>query len=211
MQTLIGNIALNISFLVYLVLYLPQVIHNLRRGSTQGLSFIMHTILVVGYLADLMYGFGRDMQWQYRIVDIAGLICLTIQHVQIGYYEKLNKHYISVTVILLGFLGYVLYAMTHALPTYIYDHAGVIAWGTGVVYTLPQMWKNYRFASVMGVSTLFVIFDILCSSCDTISAWCLDWDYPSKFGSPMECVLGIFLLVQLYAYKKRQFATPVTP
>lgn len=203
MQTIIGNIALNISFLVYLVLYLPQVIHNLRRGSTHGLSFMMHTILVVGYLTDLMYGVGRDMQWQYRIVDIAGLICLGIQHVQIGYYEKINKQYIGVTVLLLSLLMYVLYGITHALPVAIYDHAGVIAWGTGVVYTLPQMWKNYRFASVMGVSTLFVLFDILCSSCDTISAWCLNWDYPSKFGSPMECLLGIFLLVQLYAYKRK--------
>lgn len=202
MQTLIGTIALNVSFLIYLVLYLPQVIHNLRRGSTQGLSFMMHTILVAGYIADLMYGFGRDMQWQYRIVDIAGLVCLSIQHIQIGYYEKLNKRYIAVTLLLLGFFVYALYAMTHPLSASVYIHAGLIAWATGVVYTLPQIWQNHRFASVMGVSMLFVFFDILCSLCDTISAWCLNWDYPSKFGSPMECILGIFLLFQVcYCYK----------
>ncbi|PHQ80706.1 MAG: hypothetical protein COB66_04115 [Coxiella sp. (in: Bacteria)] len=206
MQQLIGNIALNISFLVYLVLYLPQVIHNLRRRSTEGLSFLMHIILVIGYTADMMYGFGRHMQWQYRVVSIVGLICLTVQHIQIGAYQKkLTANYVLATLLIVGWLGYALYAMlTPNLPARIYIDAGLVAWGTGVVYTLPQIWKNYRFASSMGVSILFIYFDIISSSCDTISAWCLNWDYPSKFGSPIECVLGLFLLIQVYFYYQKR-------
>jgi uncharacterized protein with PQ loop repeat len=204
MQNLIGNIALNISFIVYLVLYLPQVIHNLRRKSTNGLSFLMHALLVIGYIADMMYGFGRHMQLQYRLVSVIGLICLGFQHFQIGYYQKPTANYIIATVLLLGFLGYALYAIIGpALPAHEYINAGYIAWAVGVVYTLPQVWKNYRFSSALGVSLLFIIFDIISSSCDSISAWCLNWDLPSKIGSPIEVALGFVLLIQtLYFVKK---------
>ena len=95
MQQLIGNIALNISFAIYLVLYLPQVIYNFRRRSTAGLSFLMHIILIIGYIADMMYGFGRHMQLQYRLVSIIGLVCLSVQHIQIGYYEKFSANFNS--------------------------------------------------------------------------------------------------------------------
>lgn len=205
MQQLIGNITLNLSFLIYLVLYLPQVIYNMRRKSTDGLSFLMHTILIIGYIADMMYGFGRHMQLQYRLVSMIGLGCLGVQHIQIGYYAKITLNYVMATFLLLGWLAYALYAIIGpVLPAHDYINAGYVAWATGVVYTLPQVWKNYRFASAMGVSVLFVVFDILSSTCDTVSAWCLNWDIPSKFGSPIECVLGFVLLIQVYYFSRNK-------
>ncbi len=210
MQQLIGNIALNLSFLIYLVLYLPQVIYNLRRKSTDGLSFLMHFILIIGYTADMMYGFGRHMQWQYCLVAVIGLVCLGFQHVQVGCYQKITRQYVLATVILLAWLAYAVYAISsRALPAGDYIDAGYVAWGTGVIYTLPQVWKNYRVASAVGVSTVFILFDILASSCDAVSAWCLNWDAPSKFGSPIECVFGLLLLAQAYYFNRTK--TPLYP
>ena len=203
MQQLIGNIALNISFAIYLVLYLPQVIHNFRRRSTDGLSFLMHVILVIGYTADMMYGFGRHMQLQYCLVSIIGLVCLGVQHFQIGYYDKFSANYVAASLLLVAWLGYALYAIIGpVLPAHDYINAGYVAWATGVLYTFPQIWKNYRFASTMGVSLLFIVFDIISSSCDSVSAWCLHWDLPSKIGSPIECLLGFVLLIQVYYFKR---------
>lgn len=205
MQQLIGNIALNISFAIYLVLYLPQVIYNFRRRSTEGLSFMMHVILMIGYTADMMYGFGRHMQLQYCLVSLIGLACLVVQHIQIGFYSKFSVNYAAATVLLLAWFSYALYAIVGpVLPAHDYINAGYVAWGTGVLYTFPQIWKNYRFASTVGVSLVFVAFDIVSSSCDSISAWCLNWDLPSKLGSPIECALGFILLIQMYYFKRIQ-------
>lgn len=205
MRHLIGTITLNLSFFTYLVLYLPQVIHNLRRKSTEGLSFLMHVFLVIGYMADVMYGFGRHMQLQYRLVSIIGLICLAVQHFQFGYYHKPTWKYISVTFLLFSYMGYVLYSLLGpVMPAQDYIDAGYIAWGVGVVYTLPQVWKNYRFSSTLGVSILFIVFDILSSTCDSISAWCLHWDLPSRMGSPIEAALGVLLLVQTVYFSQKR-------
>ena len=206
MTHLIGTTTLNISFATYILLYMPQVLLNLKRKSTDGLSFLMHSILVIGYIADMIYGFGRHMQWQYRAVTLVGLICLALQHFQIGYYQKITRRYIFVTLALVLWLALSIYAIQATLPTAIYIDAGLIAWATGVVYTLPQIWKNHRFASCLGVSLTFVWLDIMCSTCDTISAWSLGWDYPSKLGSPLELLFGIFLLIQLYYYKSKRDA-----
>ena len=202
MQHLIGNIALNISFAIYMVLYLPQVIYNFRRRSTEGLSFLMHVILMIGYIADMMYGFGRHMQLQYCLVSLIGLGCLSIQHIQIAFYEKPTLSYWFATTLVLGWLGYALYSITAVtLPAHDYINAGYVAWMTSVCYTLPQIWKNSRHASAIGVSVIFVTFDIITSSCDSISAWCLQWDMPSKLGSPIECILGLVLLIQVFYFK----------
>ncbi len=204
MQHAIGIISLNISFLIYLVLYLPQVVYNLRRKSTEGLSFLMHVILIISYSADLMYGFGRHMQWQYRLVSILGLVFLSFQHIQIAWYAKITLRYVVATLLLCSWLAYVLYAILGpTLPAQDYINAGYVSWAVGVFYTLPQIWKNYRFSSALGVSTLFIFLDIVSSCCDTISAWCLNWDLPSKIGSPIECVLGFVLLAQAYYFTKK--------
>ncbi len=204
MLKILGQISLNISFLIYVLLYLPQVLHNLRRHSVDGLSFLMHIFLVIAYIADVMYGFGRHMQWQYQMVSVVGLLCLVVQHVQFGCYQQISAFYLTVTAFLMVSLSFALYAIILAqFPVSVYIAAGNVAWLTGVIYTMPQIWKNYRFGSAMGVSVGFIALDILSSSCDVVSSWCLNWDYPSKLGSPLEVMFGVFLLWQFLRYKNR--------
>lgn len=205
MQRLIGNIALDFSFVIYLFLYLPQIIYNLRYKRTEGLSFLMHLVLLLGYISDLMYGFGRHMQWQYRLVSLTGLTFLGIQHIQIGWYQKVTVNYLIATVVIVGWLAYVLYAIfgTQLSPRD-YINAGYIAWLAWVIYILPQLFKNYRLASTVGMSIAFVFMDVLASSSDTISAWCLNWDLPSKLSGPAEAVFGLLLLAQAYYFRRNQ-------
>lgn len=208
MQSMIGHISLNISFLIYVVLYLPQVLRNLRRKSTDGVSYVMHLILMVGYISDMLYGFGRHMPWQYCLVDVAGLSCLSLQHIQFGRYGGLTKPFLSGTVLVVSCFAFAMFALICRLPSTIYIQSGVIAWATGIFCTLPQIWKQYRFSAAWGVSMVFICFDILCSACDTISAWTLNWDYPSKIGSPIELILGCCLLAQVI-YLRRAKKAPV--
>src|SRR5438445_7099169 len=87
----VGEITVNISSLIYFVWFVPQIWLNYRRKNTDGLSLWMHGLLLLGYSADLLYGFGRDMQWQYRMVTIVGLFFLFIQHYQFGRYGLHSK------------------------------------------------------------------------------------------------------------------------
>ncbi len=204
MEHLIGVIALNITFAVYLVLYLPQVSYNLKRRSVDGLSFLMHTLLLIGYSADMMYGFGRHMQWQYRAISVVGFIVLMMQHFQFGYFKKITRTYIIITIALVLWLAFVVLSIIKfQLPVNAYIRAGMLAWLVGIIYLMPQLWKNYCFSSAAGVSLTFIYLELITTSCDSIAAWCLHWDYPSRFGSPIEFILGAFLLIQCYFYQKQ--------
>src|SRR3990167_9795020 len=79
----VGYITLNLSFILYLIFFVPQLFHNARHSRIQQLSLGMHYVFCTAYLMDLAYGFGRDMQWQYKTVTIVGLASLTVQHFQI--------------------------------------------------------------------------------------------------------------------------------
>ena len=51
---------------------------------------ILLCLLLISW-CDLIYGFGREMQWQYRMVTVVGLLSLSIQHYQFGRYGLHTK------------------------------------------------------------------------------------------------------------------------
>ena len=186
---LLGQITLNLSLTLYLLWFVPQLWLNARRHDTEGLSYWMHGLLFIGYLADLMYGFGRDMQWQYRMVTIIGLLCLSYQHYQIaryGLHDRVEKIIFAIItlLILLGFSATIYDITTLSHSKQAYDTAGMMSNFCWFSFAIPQIIKNYRQKSTLGLSLMFVIISLLISLFDNISAWALYWDYPSKIGLP---------------------------
>jgi uncharacterized protein with PQ loop repeat len=210
----IGSISLNISFSIYLVWFIPQILLNFKRKNTDGLSLFMHSILCLGYLCDLMYGFGRDMQWQYRTVTIIGLISLSIQHIQIAYYglksqrEKLTYFTFNIIFILLFITSICVIKFSH-FDKEIFDLLGMCTNTCWLMYGIPQIIKNYSKQSTIGLSTLFICFAIFLNLCDTTSAWALNWDYPSKIGPMLSLIQNFMLLSQVmyYARSQKKFVT----
>ncbi|MCH9644910.1 MAG: PQ-loop repeat-containing protein [Gammaproteobacteria bacterium] len=203
MTALIGAISLNISFVLYLFLCLPQVVHNIRYKNTKGISLWMYTIFFSSYILDLMYGFGLQMQWQYRAVTVVGLCALVIQHIQLGLYQRRDGRYLVVTVFLAALLLFSMSGIT--LMHYsrsLYDTVGMVNQCFAVIYMLPQIIKNYRLRSVASLSFWFVALDMLTAVLDTVSAWSLNWDYPSKIGPPMILIIGGILMLQFYRYQR---------
>src|SRR5579871_6068684 len=82
-----ASVTLQISFLIYLIMGLTQIHHNIRRKSTEGLSWIMHLILLSSSLCDMGYGIGTSMPWQYYSVSLLGTGMLSLQHYQFGFYR----------------------------------------------------------------------------------------------------------------------------
>lgn len=209
MLTTLGHISLNISFGFYLIFYFPQLIHNLKQKNILELSLLTHFILCTATIADLIYGFGRDMQWQYCIVTIIGLMCLTIQHIQICYHTAINfsnkLRIVLVSCILLSALLATIYFVTAKLLTMEYSlMAGIVAQIGLLTFTIPQIIKNYQDSTTIGLSIYFVLLNTLLNVCDSITAWTLNWDFPSKIGSPLALILNGILLWQFWWYKKQQ-------
>lgn len=207
----IGALSLNISFILYLVLFFPQLLHNLIYKKTKNLSLLMHSILVLANCADLIYGFGRHMQWQYRTVTIVALACLVIQGIQICTYSRFDKRLFKTNLATIIFLNLiVLYAIYSVwmenLTVTTMITIGAIAHLGFITYSIPQIIKNYRLRTTSGISIYFVGLSIFLGICDTVSAWALQWDLPSKIGSPIMVMLGMILFSQFFTLRKK---TPI--
>lgn len=204
---LIGEITLSVSSVVYFIWFLPQLYLNFQRKNTDGLSIWMHGLLLLGYSADLLYGFGRHMQWQYRAVTIIGLLCLFVQHTQFGLYGLHSKaikiNYIILSVATLSVLSYAIFnfTMLHHGKTY-YDMAGWLSDVCWTTYLFPQIIKNFYLKSTVGLSVWFVLLSVVLGFLDMTSALTLHWDFPSITNSSIGLLKKAILIFQIMYYQK---------
>ena len=203
----IGEITLSISSAIYFVWFLPQLWMNFKRKHTDGLSLWMHGLLLLGYSADLLYGFGRHMQWQYRMVTIVGLICLFVQHFQFGRYGVktkafiLNYLFLSLLTIIVFSYAILNFTLLHHHKNY-YDTAGFVSDVCWMTYLLPQIIKNFRQKSTKGLSTWFIILSIVLSLLDITSTFALHWDWPSILSECITLVKKSILIFQVVYYSR---------
>lgn len=210
---MIGLFSLNISFVLHLILYLPQVLHNRRDAHIQYLSINMHLILFFCYFLDIFYGFASNMQWQYRTVSIVGFSLLVIQYTQIIYYliTNGNKHLSRIhTLILASSICCVYYffanlngiiSVTETLL------AGYISKGLFIISTIPQIIKNWRVKNKSAISIYFILLSITIACLDTITAWTLNWGWPNKLTSP----IMIFMLAMMLPFPFSKEKNPPIP
>lgn len=204
----IGEITLSISSFFYLLWFVPQIRLNLRRKSTEGLSFWLHGLLFVGYGCDLIYGFGLHMQWQYRCITLSGLVSLSIQHMQFARYDFLQsaKHklqFVLVTVLIVILLVVAIAILLGAKhSTSFYNAAGMTMSVCCMIYMLPQIIKNSQRRSTIGLSTSFVLISILMGSFDLMSALLLNWNWPSVVGPIMGLTGKLILIAQIIYYMR---------
>ena len=203
--TFYGMLSLNVSFVLYLLVYFPQVRHNRTLTHIQSLSTGMHTLLYSGYVLDLLYGFLSHYPWQYRMVSCVGVGLLSLQHIQLIHFFLNKKAFISAGSYFLGSI-LVIIGVTYVFLNASYCSSQLIVfmgYSSRVMflsYTLPQLVKNNTLKSAVAMSTSFVILSLMIASLDTISAWCLDWSWPNKVGSPISMILTCCLLYQIKKY-----------
>jgi hypothetical protein len=165
----------------------------------------MHGVLCLGYLSDLIYGFGLGMQWQYRVVTVSGLFSLAIQHYQFGRYGLHRRTqiliYLLFSALCVGLLLLiVLFLVFQSYPRHFYDTMGMMSNGFWLTYALPQIVKNFVRKSTVGLSPYFIAIALFLNLCDTASAWALHWDYPSKVGVGIAWLEDAILLLQVIYY-----------
>lgn len=205
----LGEITLSISTIVYFIWFIPQIVLNHKRKNTAGLSLWMHGLLFIGYTADLLYGFGRHMQWQYRLVTVSGLFFLIIQHVQIARYgcfkksEKWNFCILTAIIFLLLFYAIANFTWLHHSKRY-YNLSGFVSDICWMTYFFPQIIKNFRQKSTKGLSTWFVVLSLVLSGLDITSTFALQWAWPSILSECVTLLKKSILVFQMWYYGYRK-------
>lgn len=203
----LGMLSLNLAFVLYLFVFLPQIWHNRNSAYLQNLSPMMHSVLYFGVLLDLFYGFANDFQWQYKTVSVVSLLVLTIQHLQLlrffyrhgdGWALVLHS---SVGLLMLAGLLHFFLGMEHMLSA---TSALLVGYGSRVcyqLYAIPQILKNRKSHDANAMSRYFLSINSVLLILDTVSAWCLDWGWPAKLSPPISLMMMAVLL-----YQRRSFS-----
>lgn len=206
--SVIGEVSLNLSMCLYVIWFLPQLWLNFQRKNTDGLSLWMHGLLFLGYSADFLYGFGRHMPWQYRVVTVTGLLCLSVEHFQFmrfGLYDRLSRlTFLFFTTLILLLVAYAfsnVFFFAHQKKYY--DVAGFVSNACWATYLFPQMIKNFRLRSTNGLSIGFVEIAVLLSLLDLTSAIVLKWDLPSLINPFIGLFKKSVLVFQVVWYRSR--------
>ncbi len=190
----IGAISLNLSTILYFTYYLPQLLHNQRGEQLRGLSLSFHHLIMLDYLFDLVYGFALDLPWQYKLVSLTGVACLSIQQKQL--HRIWQKKSLSSPALLLVFAAcFALYLLP--LKTSSYLLLGHSVYVLNIAYQLPQIINNYKKKNVaLSLSLSYLCLLLLTSCFDILSAVCLKFPLPSIIDACATAILGLVLTYQ---------------
>jgi len=204
----LGNLTLNLAFVLYLIVYVPQIRHNTNSTHLAQLSTSLHILLMTSFVLDLIYGFLKPLPWQYRAVSMVALSLLGVQQLQLMQLARKRGHVVlfknlsffalSLVLILAGFFYF---------DTRFYSSKSIflIGWLSRIgflSYTVPQIIQNHRLNSAQALSTTFLSLSLFLSLLDLTSAWCLDWGWPNKLGTPFTISLTLILLWQKKRYPR---------
>ncbi|ABK89812.1 PQ-loop repeat-containing protein [Francisella tularensis subsp. novicida] len=196
-----GYITLNISLIIYFIIFLPQTIHNQFKHKTFEISLWTHSLMIIANSLDLIYAIGFNMQWQYILVDIILLSFLTIQQLQILNDRREKYIFIhTISIFLYLFLVIVVIYFT-SLSNQILLWFGSISGVIYNLYWLPQIYKNYRQKQAEGFSIFYLGLSLFSIVCDINSAIFLGWPLVSVIVSSCLSILVLTQIIQYFYYK----------
>jgi uncharacterized protein with PQ loop repeat len=196
----LGQIFLNLAFSLYLILYLPQIIHNSRLQKFDQMSLGMHFMILQAYACDLCYGLAKNLPWQYLTVSCIGLFFLCIQHGQWYRFKQKHSSNLSTTFLILGFCSLI-------WPWLIYVHLpfnwqmlinGWISRIFFIAHFLPQILKNKsRKTRVEVINRHYLMISITLSMVDLSAAYLLNWGNINIIGGMLSLMLKLYLSIQI--------------
>lgn len=206
MQDSLGHWFLNISFFLYLILYLPQLIHNTKKPTFRHMSSISHYMLLQAYSCDLFYALSQEMPWQYLTVSCFGTLYLLIQHCQWlrfnikNDYSK-NKQMNLIGLIIIGWPAWLWFWFQDA--NWQIQFQIWLSKTLFILHFLPQILKNQqKHNNIDAISTKYLGLSISLNFTDLISAYCLRWDTANIAGGVFSLLLKLVFILQIIFYSK---------
>lgn len=203
MQQLLGQFFLNISFGLYLVLYLPQLFYNATEKPFKNMSLVMYLMSLQAYSCDLFYALGRGMPWQYLSVSAIGICYLFIWQTQWFFYNRKHQPQLNIPLMLSGLIIILWSSILWYLHPKALWQIHLQAWVSRIFFILhflPQIVKYHRNdIRRNAISPYYLYLSLSLSLCDFLAAACLKWDTVIQMGSIVSFVLKSYLYYQMWA------------
>ncbi len=199
----IGQICLNIALVLYLIHFLPQLMHNRCVNYRAQISLHFHGLLSIAYLSDLTFAFGMNMPWQYCLVSSTGVLCLLIQHFQLKKEAQQKTLFLSYQIIISLFLLLFFATLLLKLPSSFFLLMGYVTQAAIWTYTLPQIRKNYISKQGRGLNNLYLGMNLACYGLDVVASMALNWPLPAKLGALFGLGCATILMSQMRFYNKQ--------
>ncbi len=200
MSDMLGAFALNLAFILYLIHYFPQLIHNTQNAKLQQVSLHFHGLLGISYLTDLCYGIGMQLPWQYRTVSLIGTICLGIQHCQLMKLHRQAWIFQGYTLLLAVILITFCINTFNDSSTHFFLLMGYVSQITSLIFLLPVIVRNFSQKKAQSLSISYLGLNWLCYGCTLTAAYCLHWPLPSKLGTLFGLLCLSTLMIQTIRY-----------
>jgi len=187
-----GEIFLNLAFALYLVLYIPQILHNAKLQKFDHMSHGMHLMIFQAYACDLFYGLAKHLPWQYLCVSCFGLLFIWIQHLQ---WCQFKSHHTPMKAKMFFYAGLLL-TIWPAILFFILEpnlQLPINGWMSRVFFTahfLPQIVKNFQDNSdALVINIYYLALSISLGLLDLLAAFYMHWGFINLIG----CILGLLL------------------
>lgn len=200
----IGNLSLNCSFIIYCMVYIPQLIYNQKNKNLPELSLGLHSLFYLSFIFDFIYAFAHPFSWQYQVVSVIGFVAALIQHLQLLKWFIVQKKLAVIKLIFLmlvfniAFFFYCFCLGKANLSAVFVIFCGTVARVTGLVAWLPQIIKNHKKKIHKSHSRAYLVLYSMVTGLDCISAWSLNWGWPNKIAAPVTLVFLLTILGQTY-------------
>ncbi len=198
--SIVGSVALDISLIIYLIRYLPQLIYNQKQAYIHQISLTTQLLMVLANGFDLLYGIGLGLPWQYQLVSFVTLGFLVVQQVQIqkAYQNVPKQHYLGWFVTILSIIGLFI-----PWPYMFLLTLGWISSGSYLIYWIPQIIQNSQQQQGRGFSPQFMGLSLMSVFCDVIAAWFLYWPLPSLVTPLVTLSLYLIMIAQYYQHQSK--------
>ena len=155
-NSFLWQITINVSFVIYIVQFLPQILHNKNNPATlSNISLWTQAGMICVILANVVQAIGFHLNWQYLVIALVYLLGLSIQQVQLSKSRKDIPVYFNALIVLFFIIAILTIFLGKKIS---YEIAGWISFCIHFIYWLPQIYKNYRQKKFTGYSDLFIVF-----------------------------------------------------
>lgn len=195
-----GQIALNTSFLLYSIQFVPQVIHNFRnRQALSNISILTQFGIFITVLCNIVETIGFGYEWQYAVVAIIYLLGVCIQQLQISIFCKKIPEIVNISFIFLFAIAMLAMGSNYHL---VYQLAGYIGFVVNTLYWFPQMYKNYKQKRFDGFSLAFILIALIGTCLYIASSFILGWDLIFKLNAVVMFPIISILVIQKFYYRQ---------
>lgn len=203
-----GEFFLNLAFALYLVLYIPQILHNAKLQKFDHMSHGMHLMIFQAYACDLCYGLAKHLPWQYLCVSCIGLLFIWIQHIQ---WYQFKQRYQAKKANTFFFIGLIISVWPFLIFYCLEPNSQLLinGWVSRIFFTahfLPQIIKNLQDQSdALVINVYYLALSISLGLLDLLAAFYLHWGLINLVGCIFGLLLKSILSLQLLHAKSKLF------